>query len=57
MDAKIDQRKYELAIKEDIRRLKGEILSLEVKLLRGIYLTLLGSFLWLLQLFLQCYKY
>ena len=52
MDTKIDQGKHELA-KEDIRRLKGEILSLEVKLLRGIYLTLLGNyFLWLLQLFL-----
>jgi hypothetical protein len=43
MDAKIDQRKQELATKDDIYRLKEDMLEMRSELLRTIYLTSLGQ--------------
>ena len=43
MDTKIDQRKYELATKDDIYRLKEEMLTMRTELLRTIYVTSIGQ--------------
>jgi hypothetical protein len=43
MDARIDQRKHELATKEDISLLKENNFTLRAELLRTIYLTSMGQ--------------
>ena len=43
MDAKLDQRKHELATKEDISLLKESNSNLRAELLKTIYLTSLGQ--------------
>lgn len=45
MEAKIDQRKNELATKEDISLLKESNSALRAELLRTIYLTSMGQLL------------
>jgi hypothetical protein len=43
MDSRIEQRKHELATKDDIYRLKDEMLTMRTELSRTIYLTSIGQ--------------